>query len=257
MVVDDSFPPYGALFRRRFGIDNEQALELFHQTVSMKSVGNLTDFVRSHMLEPFDVEPRIAALIAHFDDLQPRARGGAQGASGRSRCCSRWWPTASATPSWPRPSKRQRAAAEALQAYFAGLKAELLDKRLAASGDELARHDSHVERLTAQQREQQAQERELRRAIADSGGDRLERLALEIAQQGSGEAAPCRQGRALRRSCARSLGLLAVHHAETSWPSAPLCAPLREAAPSARPTLQNELTELGVALRKGVRSTTS
>jgi uncharacterized protein YPO0396 len=67
--VFDSFPPYGAWFRRRFGIDNEQALDLFHQTVSMKSVGNLTDFVRSHMLEPFDVEPRIAALIGHFDDL--------------------------------------------------------------------------------------------------------------------------------------------------------------------------------------------
>jgi uncharacterized protein YPO0396 len=65
----DGFPPYGAWFRRRFGIENEQALELFHQTVSMKSVGNLTDFVRSHMLEPFDVVPRIAALIGHFDDL--------------------------------------------------------------------------------------------------------------------------------------------------------------------------------------------
>ena len=31
--VFDSFPPYGAWFRRRFGIDNDQALELFHQTV--------------------------------------------------------------------------------------------------------------------------------------------------------------------------------------------------------------------------------
>jgi uncharacterized protein YPO0396 len=65
----DSFPPYGAWFRRRFGIEHEQALELFHQTVSMKSVGNLTDFVRSHMLEPFDVASRIEALIRHFDDL--------------------------------------------------------------------------------------------------------------------------------------------------------------------------------------------
>ena len=65
----DSFPPYGAHFRRRFGIEGEQALELFHQTVSMKSVGNLTDFVRHHMLEPFDVAPRISSLIAHFDDL--------------------------------------------------------------------------------------------------------------------------------------------------------------------------------------------
>jgi uncharacterized protein YPO0396 len=67
--IEDSFPKYGAWFRRRFGIDNDQALELFHQTVSMKSVGNLTDFVRGHMLEPFDVAPRIQALIAHFDDL--------------------------------------------------------------------------------------------------------------------------------------------------------------------------------------------
>ena len=67
--VFDSFPPYGAWFKRRFGIENDQALELFHQTVSMKSVGNLTDFVRGHMLEPFDVSPRIVALIGHFDDL--------------------------------------------------------------------------------------------------------------------------------------------------------------------------------------------
>src|SRR5438105_1275968 len=37
--IEDTFPKYGAWFRRRFGIENEQALELFHQTVSMKSVG--------------------------------------------------------------------------------------------------------------------------------------------------------------------------------------------------------------------------
>src|SRR6185503_8530160 len=67
--IHDSFPPFGAAYRRRFGIDNEQALDLFYQTVSMKSVGNLTAFVREHMLEAFAVEPRIAALIGHFDDL--------------------------------------------------------------------------------------------------------------------------------------------------------------------------------------------
>ena len=50
-------------------IENEQALELFHQTVSMKSVGNLTDFVRAHMLEALDVAPRIEKLIEHFNDL--------------------------------------------------------------------------------------------------------------------------------------------------------------------------------------------
>lgn len=67
--MHDSFPPYGAAYRRRFGIDNEQAMDLFYQTVSMKSVGNLTEFVRAHMLEAFPVEARINVLIGHFDDL--------------------------------------------------------------------------------------------------------------------------------------------------------------------------------------------
>ena len=65
----DSFPPYGAWFRRRFGIDNEQALDLFLQTVSLKSVGNLTLFVRDHMLEPFEIKTRIENLLEHFDNL--------------------------------------------------------------------------------------------------------------------------------------------------------------------------------------------
>lgn len=65
----DTFPPYGAAFRRRFGLQSDQALELFHQTVSLKSVGNLTSFVREHMLEAFDTAPRIEELINHFEDL--------------------------------------------------------------------------------------------------------------------------------------------------------------------------------------------
>ena len=36
LTPEDSFAPYGAAFRRHFGIKNEQALELFHQTVSLK-----------------------------------------------------------------------------------------------------------------------------------------------------------------------------------------------------------------------------
>src|SRR6266536_81018 len=54
---------------RRLGIESEQAMELFHQTVSMKSVGNLNDFVRSHMLEPFDAASWTDRLVAHFEDL--------------------------------------------------------------------------------------------------------------------------------------------------------------------------------------------
>ena len=64
-----TFPEYGKDFRRALGIPSEQALDLFHQTVSMKSVGDLNEFVRVHMLEPFDMQPRVDGLIKHFEDL--------------------------------------------------------------------------------------------------------------------------------------------------------------------------------------------
>ena len=65
----DTFPDYGKDFRRRLGIESEQAMELFHQTVSMKAVDNLNDFVRSHMLEPFDTRTYIDSLVDHFENL--------------------------------------------------------------------------------------------------------------------------------------------------------------------------------------------
>jgi uncharacterized protein YPO0396 len=72
--VQTTFPPYSKDFRRRLGIESEQALELFHQTVSMKAVGSLDDFVRSHMLEPFD-----AISMTHHVEcvaiLEPASKG--------------------------------------------------------------------------------------------------------------------------------------------------------------------------------------
>jgi uncharacterized protein YPO0396 len=67
--IFEHFPEYGKDFRRRLGIESEQAMELFHQTVSMKSVGDLNEFVRNHMLEPFDAKDWIEKLVGHFDDL--------------------------------------------------------------------------------------------------------------------------------------------------------------------------------------------
>jgi uncharacterized protein YPO0396 len=67
--IFDEFPKYATSLRRLLGIRSEQALELFHQTVSMKSVGNLNDFVRDHMLEPSDSTERVRDIIVHFEDL--------------------------------------------------------------------------------------------------------------------------------------------------------------------------------------------
>ena len=249
VVVEDSFPPYGALFRRHFGIHNEQALELFHQTVSLKSVGNLTDFVRSHMLEAFDVAPRLAALLNHFDDLN-RAHEAVLKAQRQVALLTPLVADGDRHAELAAAIESQRAAREALQACFAGHKAALLDQRLQHLAAELARHASHVDRLATSQREQQAQERELRRAMADSGGDRIERLALEIVRK---QAEKLRRSEKAARydSLRQALALLAVHQAEDFLAQRALCAPLREATAQREAEVQNELNELGVAFAQG------
>ncbi|WP_049822448.1 ATP-binding protein [Arthrobacter sp. H41] len=69
-TVHDTFDPYAAAFKRQFGITGDQAMELFHRTVSMKQVENITSFVRTNMLEQDDIPSRIKNLIHHFDDLK-------------------------------------------------------------------------------------------------------------------------------------------------------------------------------------------
>ncbi|MGP5731382.1 ATP-binding protein [Arthrobacter rhombi] len=69
-VVHDTFDPYCSAFKRQFGIGGNQAMDLFHRTVSMKQVENITSFVRTNMLEDDDAGTRVANLIHHFDNLK-------------------------------------------------------------------------------------------------------------------------------------------------------------------------------------------
>ena len=177
--LHDSFPPYAAWFRRRFGIENDQALELFHQTVSMKSVGNLTDFVRNHMLEPFEVGPRLQALIVHFDDLNRahqavlKTRQQVELLTPLIADCNRHTELTTGV-------ERLRECRDHLRSHFAGLKLGLIDKRLDTLSEEWDRTDALVQKLDAAHETQSQQLNELRQAINDNGGDRLERLAVEI-----------------------------------------------------------------------------
>lgn len=49
--IFDSFSAYSQKFRQLFGMNSKQAIDLFYQTVSMKSVASLNTFVKEQMLE--------------------------------------------------------------------------------------------------------------------------------------------------------------------------------------------------------------
>lgn len=175
----DSFPPYCAWFRRRFGIEHEQALELFHQTVSMKSVGNLTDFVRSHMLEPFDVGSRIEALIRHFDDLD-RAHQAVLKTKRQVELLTPLVEDGRRHSALVSEIQGWRDGRDALHPYFAGLKVELLDRRLELLEEDASRFDVQLERLGAQREAERTEIAKLERNLRENGGNRLEELAADI-----------------------------------------------------------------------------
>ncbi|HVB03237.1 MAG TPA: ATP-binding protein [Chitinophagaceae bacterium] len=69
-LFDDHFNKYSEHFRHRFGMNSDKAVDLFYQTVSMKSVSSLTEFVRDQMLERTDIREQTNILLKRFEDLK-------------------------------------------------------------------------------------------------------------------------------------------------------------------------------------------
>ncbi|HET7313780.1 ATP-binding protein [Salinisphaera sp.] len=245
--IHDNFPPYGAAFRRRFGLDNEQALELFAQTVSMKSVGNLTEFVRTHMLEAAPVDARIDDLIAHFDDLN-RAHDAVVNARRQIEALE---PLVADSRQWTelnRQIEAWRAAREALAPWFAGIKAGLLGARIERLDTEGARTERRIDNLRAKQRAQADTRDDLRNAIAAHGGERIERLARQIEEQKREQAN--RQKRAESyNALARKLDFAPADNAERFDDNRRALSQAQETAENRRSALQNEHVDAEIAFR--------
>lgn len=179
VLLFDAFSQYSQEFRRRMEIRGEQALELFYQTVSLKSVGNLTEFVREHMLDEPSVRDRLEDIRRNFDNLNRAhlAVVKARDQIGRleplvadcDRCLEVEGQIAD--------SVRCRAA---LHAFFSERKTRLLDERIARLE---AERDKLADRL-AQGREQvenlRQRKSELDKSIVENGGGRLNAIAQDI-----------------------------------------------------------------------------
>lgn len=183
--VFDDFPKYATSLRRLLGIPSDQALELFHQTVSMKSVGNLNDFVRDHMLEPSDAGAHLSDIINHFGDLTK-----AHDAVRRAREQLEALDPVAATAVRYDAALADRAGLEAerdaVGLFIARLRSDLLTAdidRLDADGQRLLREQDEVK---AQQAVLTAERDRLIEERARAGGDRigeLERLARDARGQ--------------------------------------------------------------------------
>lgn len=247
--IEDTFPKYSAWFRRRFGIENEQALELFHQTVSMKSVGNLTDFVRSHMLEPFDVAPRVDALIAHFDDLN-RAHEAVLKAKRQVELLTPIVDDCDSYGDQGRLLEGLRACRDALKPYFAGLKLNLIERRLLLLEEDHQRVSSRKGKYEEGRDHARGRVDQLRRAVAEQGGDRIAQIEAEIREH--------ERENARRRDRAQRYAAIVTLLGETNATDEAEFVAQRQRLAERRGSLvdddaqkQNAITEWTVAFREG------
>ncbi len=179
--IDTTFPDYARRFRRLLGVRSEQAMELFHQTVSMKSVGNLNEFVRSHMLEPVDASEKVTAIVAHFDDLT-KAHEAVRRAKDQLAALAPLVVTADKYDAALERRDALEQQRDAVRLYFAELRVRLFDEQIRTneeSRDALQREVDAAARTSAEL----ARARDVLIAErAAAGGDRvgeLERLAQE------------------------------------------------------------------------------
>jgi len=183
--IFDEFPKYAISLRRLLGIRSEQALELFHQTVSMKSVGNLNDFVRDHMLEPSDSTERVHDIIAHFDDLT-KAHDAVKRAREQLEALEPVVQTAAKYDAALAERESMERERSAVRLFIAELRSDLL-------ADEIAKLEAEGLGLWKDQDAAKAKEQKLKHEHdslieerAKAGGDRigeLERLAGEARAQ--------------------------------------------------------------------------
>lgn len=178
--IDTVFPEYARHARRLLGIRSEQAMELFHQTVSMKSVGNLNEFVRNHMLEPADAADKVKGIVAHFEDLT-KAHDAVRRARDQLEALR---PLVATSDKYDAALQRRESAERqrnAVRLFFAELRIRLLSAEIEANETERSDQDQQA---AAGQRAYQELSQAREQLIADrsrAGGDRVSQLESEAA----------------------------------------------------------------------------
>jgi uncharacterized protein YPO0396 len=205
IALFDSFEEYAARLRRELGISQPQALDLFYQTVSMKKVDNITDFVRQHMLEDDDTNERIRALIDNFENLN-RAHEAVVRARERIEALIPIAANGDRLAEIETTVSSLRTARESLSAWFAGHRVRLFGARIEQLGLDAERIEH---RLSEAKRRLEALSRErgdLRAAIELQGGARIREIEAEIARLGIERVRRQKDDEDYRRLC-KSLGV--------------------------------------------------
>lgn len=180
--VYDDFAKYSRDFLKRFGLRSDKALDMFNQTVAIKEIGGLNEFVRQHMLERTTAQDRIDLLRENYKNLTTAHTAIAKA----EQQLARLRPLLADAEQYRHIQSRIADAQQCAQVtprYFARRKLVLLEQAIGAAHNDLAQHAATRATLQEQLAAWRQQERTLYAAITnDQVGQQIVALKQEIAR---------------------------------------------------------------------------
>jgi uncharacterized protein YPO0396 len=178
--IFEKFVDYSQQLRKRLGLQSEKALDLFNQTVSIKEIGGLNDFVRSHMLEKTDVQAKINDLQESYDNLTV-CHTAIQKARKQLEALLPLATEAEKHTNLKNEVADTQKIQVILPSFFASKKLNLLVQELQEIGQQLAQSQDRRNEIDRRLENLRAEEKELDFAIKqDSIGQRLQQLVRDI-----------------------------------------------------------------------------
>lgn len=178
-TFDENFAQYSQRFRQLFGMTSDKAIDLFYQTVSMKSVTSLTAFVREQMLERTDIRNQIEELKKRFDDLNKAYAAVLESRKQRDVL----QPLVVLDKEFGDFERRIKETDEMIQSipcYFAEKKLYLLQEEIETCSRKLKQLESQLAGIREQLEARQKARTELQIDIRSNGGGRLEQIDAEM-----------------------------------------------------------------------------
>lgn len=181
--ISDTFPLYQQSFSKLLGLGSDgRALELFNQTISMKSVGSVTDFVRHNMLEQPETEKQLLELERNYDDLH-RLHDAVVAARQKIQLLE---PVSQLGEEAQKAAKEREVyhyARTFLEPWMSSKAIVLYRSRLERQQQELAKQIIDLDNLDNLQVTVQQRIEQIRDEISGNGGSRLQQLSQEIKQK--------------------------------------------------------------------------
>jgi uncharacterized protein YPO0396 len=152
-----------------------KAIDMFNQTVHVKDIQSLNEFIRKHMLEAHDWREKVKRLLEHFDDLSRahqelvRARKAEELLLPIERTSQKYLDLSTQV-------EELECQLEASSTFFAVRTIELLEPELIRQAHVMEELSQLVHRLDEELRIDRETIRQLKNEIEQSGGERLKKI---------------------------------------------------------------------------------